>query len=64
MTLPPPPDAVLTRDEVCAWLKINRRQVDRWGIPAIYLGPKSKRWQAKDVQAWLDAHKQPGRTST
>lgn len=60
MTLPPAPDAVLTREEVCAWLKCNPRQVDRWGIPVVYLGPKSKRWLARDVLAWLDQHRQNG----
>jgi hypothetical protein len=60
VNLPPPPDAVLTRDEVCAWLKVRPRQVDRWGIPCVYLGPKSKRWLAKDVLAWLEQHRRNG----
>jgi hypothetical protein len=60
VTLPPAPDAILTRDEVCAWLKCAPRQVDRWDIPAIYLGPKSKRWLAKDVLDWLVQHRKNG----
>ena len=56
----PAPDAVLTRAEVSAWLKCAPRQVDRWGIPAIYLGPKSKRWLARDVLDWLVAHRKNG----
>lgn len=60
MILPPPPEAVLTRAQVCAWLQCAPRQVDRWHIPAIYLGPKSKRWLAKDVLDWLVQHRQNG----
>ena len=60
MTLPPAPDAVLTRAEVCAWLKCNPRQVDRWGITCVYLGVKTKRWLARDVAAWLEQHRRTG----
>jgi len=55
VTLPPAPDAILTRDEVAAWLKIKPRQVERLGVPCIDLGRKTKRYLPKDVLAWLDA---------
>jgi len=51
----PTPDAILTRDEVAALLKIKPRQVGRLGVPCIDLGRKTKRYLAKDVLAWLDA---------
>ena len=51
----PAPDAILTADEVGAWLKLKTRQVQRLGIPCLDLGRKTKRYRAKDVSAWLDA---------
>lgn len=61
MTIPPAPDAILTRDEVAAWLKVRPRQVGRLGIPCLDLGRKTKRYLAKDVLAWLEARRQvPG----
>lgn len=51
--LPPAPDAVLTRDEVAAWLKVRPRQLERMGVPALRLGPKTVRYLAADVSAWL-----------
>ena len=49
----PHPDAILTRNEVAEWLKVKPRQVERLGVPCIDLGPKTKRYLAKDVFAWL-----------
>lgn len=46
-------DAILTRDEVAAWLKVKPRQVERLGVPCLDLGRKTKRYVAKDVLAWL-----------
>lgn len=61
MTFPPAPDAILTREEVAAWLKVRPRQVERLGIPVLDLGRKTKRHLAKDVLAWLEARRQvPG----
>ena len=58
MSLAPTPDAILTRDEVAAWLKVKPRQVQRLGIPCVDLGPKTKRYLAKDVLAWLEVRRQ------
>ena len=55
MTLPPALDAILTRDEVASWLKVKPRQIERLGVPVLNLGPKTKRYLARDVLAWLDA---------
>jgi hypothetical protein len=49
------PDGVMTRDEVAAWLKIAPRQVERFGVPCIDLGRKTKRYFVKDVAAWLES---------
>ena len=53
MTLPPAPDAILTRDEVAAWLKIKPRQVERLGVPCLDMGRKTKRYLREDVERWL-----------
>jgi hypothetical protein len=55
VTLSPAPDAILTRDEVAGWLKVRPRQVERLGVPVLDLGPKTKRYMARDVLAWLDS---------
>jgi hypothetical protein len=58
MTVPPTPDSILTRDEVAAWLKLKPRQVERLGVPFLNLGRKTKRYLARDVQAWLNSMRQ------
>jgi len=55
------PDAVLTRAEVAAWLKVQPRQVERLGVPCVDLGRKTKRYLRRDVLAWLEAHRRGGR---
>ena len=55
---PPTPDAILTRDEVATWLKVKPRQVERLGVPVLNLGPKTKRYLARDVLMWLDTVRQ------
>ena len=50
-------DRVLTPKEVAAWLKVRARQLGVLGVPYLDWGHKTKRYSAKDVQAWLD--KQP-----
>ncbi len=53
----PTPDAVLTRADVAAWLKIKPRQVERLGVPCLDLGRKTKRYVRRDVLAWLERHR-------
>ena len=55
-----PRDAVLTATEVADWLKIERRQVQRLGVPWIELGRKTPRYQVKDVLAWLETRRRTG----
>jgi hypothetical protein len=52
-----PPNTLLKADEVAEWLKVNRRQVQRLGIPWIDLGRKTPRYQVKDVLAWLETRR-------
>jgi hypothetical protein len=61
MTVPPDPDAILTREEVAAWLKVKPRQVARLGIPCISLGPKTPRYLARDVLACLETRRRDTR---
>lgn len=49
--------AVMTRDEVAAWLQVRPRQVERLGIPYISLGRKTVRYLRADVLAWLEQHR-------
>ena len=49
------PDAILTRKEVAAWLKVKPRQVEQLGVPCLDLAHKTKRYFAKDVFDWLEA---------
>ena len=53
--IPPAPDAVLTTDQVAAWLQIKPRAVERLGIPAIKMGHRTVRYKAAAVSAWLDS---------
>jgi len=55
-----PANAILTRDEVAAWLKVRPRQVERLGIPCLDLGRKTKRYVAEDVLVWLQAKRNGG----
>jgi hypothetical protein len=48
------PDAVYTRREVAAWLKVRPRQVERMGVPCLDLGRRTKRYLGSDVLAWLE----------
>jgi hypothetical protein len=59
---PPTADQILTAAEVAAWLKIKPRQVQRFGIPCVDLGRKTKRYVARDILAWLDAHRVRGKS--
>jgi hypothetical protein len=52
-----PPEALLTAAEVGDWLKVSTRQVQRLGIPWIDLGRKTRRYQVKDVVAWLETRR-------
>lgn len=54
-TLSYPPDAVLTVEEVAAWLGVSEKTVSRYGIKRIRLGGRTTRYLAEDVYAYLRA---------
>ena len=54
-------DRVLTPKEVAAWLKVRARQLGVLGVPYLDWGKKTKRYSAKDVQAWLDKQPRAGK---
>ena len=45
----PPREAILTPDEVCAWLQISRRQLYRLDLPTISLGRRTVRYSVEQV---------------
>lgn len=55
-----PPEALLTAADVGHWLKVSPRQVQRLGVPWIDLGRKTRRFQVKDVRAWLETRRRDG----
>ena len=48
-----PPDALLSRAQVAAWLQATERQVERWRIPRIALSRKVVRYRLGTVREWL-----------
>ena len=55
------PNEVLTRQQAAEWLKVRPRQLDRMRVPVLKFGHRTKRYLAKDVQAWLEAQRRPVR---
>jgi len=55
-------EKLLTIDELMAWLKIGRSKVfelmREQGLPHIDMGPRTLRFDAKDVAEWLEKQKQ------
>ena len=49
---------VLTPQEAAEWLKVRPRQLGVLGVPYLDWGHKTKRYLAKDVEAWLEAQRQ------
>jgi hypothetical protein len=49
---------VLTPQEAAAWLKVRPRQLGVLGVPCLDWGHKTKRYLAKDVEAWLQEQRQ------
>lgn len=48
-----PPEAVLTIEQLAAWLQISPRTAERLDIPCVYLGRK-RRYRAGAVIQYLD----------
>ena len=49
---------VLTPQEAAEWLKVRPRQLGVLGVPSLNWGHKTKRYLAKDVEAWLEEQRQ------
>ena len=49
---------VLTPQETAEWLKVRPRQLGVLGVPYLDWGHKTKRYLAKDVEAWLEEQRQ------
>ena len=52
-------DALLTREQVAAWLQIAPREVERYGVPCYRLGKKTQRYRRADVLHWLESKRTP-----
>lgn len=50
---PPAPDAVLTPQQVAAWLQISVKTLATLPIPSKKLGHRTRRYLARDVLAYL-----------
>jgi excisionase family DNA binding protein len=49
----------LTTDELCEWLKITRRTIERWrkgGLPFYKIG-SSVRFKKEEVLSWIEQNK-------
>jgi len=51
---PSNPNTVLTPAECAAWLKLERRQLQRAGVPHVWISHKVRRYRVRDVLAWLE----------
>lgn len=49
----PPREAILTGGQVCAWLQISERQLQRLDLPTIRLGDRTLRYSVEQVLAHL-----------
>ncbi len=49
---------VLTPQEAAEWLKVRPRQLGVLGVPHLDWGHKTKRYLARDVEAWLEEQRQ------
>jgi len=48
-----PADALLTRAEVAALLKVHPKTVGRLPIPSVLLRKRLRRWRRVDVDTWI-----------
>ncbi|SHF60633.1 transcriptional regulator, AlpA family [Desulforamulus putei DSM 12395] len=49
-------DELLTTDEICEWLKVTRRTIERWrknGLPFFKIG-SSVRFNKEEVLKWIE----------
>ena len=50
-----PDDAIVTVADVARYLGCSTRTVLRAGIPCLRVGPRTPRFRASDVRAWVAA---------
>lgn len=55
VSVAPEPTAVLTPEEVAAWLKVRPRQLERLKVPCVKLGHRTRRYLAREVLSWLES---------
>jgi hypothetical protein len=48
-----PPDAILTEEEVAAWLLVSPKTVSRYPIKRAQLGGRTRRYIAEDVYTFI-----------
>ena len=53
---------VLTPEEAAEWLKVSSRQLGVLGVPCLHWGHKTKRYLAKDIEAWLEEQRRQVRS--
>jgi hypothetical protein len=46
-------ESVLTIQQVAEWLQISTRMVERIGLKAVYLGPRTRRYRGATVLEYL-----------
>jgi hypothetical protein len=51
------PEAVLTAAEVAAWLRVHPKTVRQLPIPYLPIGKRARRYEARDVLAFIAEHK-------
>ena len=51
------PTAILTIEQVAAWLQMGIRSVERLNLPCVYLGTRTRRYVARDVLDYLERRK-------
>ena len=48
------PTAILTVEQVAAWLQVSVRSVERLDLKCVYLGTRTRRYLAKHVLEYLE----------
>lgn len=49
-----PETAVIDVHQLCQWLGISKRQVERQGFPCFYLGTRTRRYSVRQVLEFLE----------
>ena len=50
----PPPTAILTKEQVAAWLQIGVNTVDELGLPTIMLTERNLRYSVRQVLEYVE----------